>query len=450
MSYPASRKALLALLLLPLAAGGAPARAADAPAPTRPASHRPRPVVRRPLGEGARLELPAEAFVAAGGLSGEGARDLGGPILELGAALRPRLVLRDPRLELRLRLAHRRRETLGFSLAERTTGLGLSARWRPVDAWTVEAGGGLTWVDRPDWPDLYQPLLDARGEPTGDYAPTDRYSRFDGGLYAGVAWRSADGVRLRLRTEVLSRAYTLDPAYDPVDRPTHLVPGDFTRAGLALRADRRFWDGRWRARLEVRGELLDFPYAYARDAGTGRTHAAPGGPPPNPRLAYRRFTLAHRSSVLFPGPRLRLVVELAYAHNDDTYAGYYTWNAVEAALTLRVPVVRGVRAEVGWAGLSRGYTDTGYQPGTRHPALDDGSLLRGEGSSTFLGRVTWDAWSGPGRSRARVRPFVEASWTSRTTNFPDYVPEVNPVGAPYDIRFDYVNLRAVAGVEGRI
>ena len=48
--------------------------------------------------------------------------------------------------------------------------------------------------------------------------------------------------------------------------------------------------------------------------------------------------------------------------------------------------------------------------------------------------------------RRHLTVVAGADVTKRTTNFPDYVPGVFPAGAQYDVRWDYVNWEASAGV----
>ena len=390
------------------------------------------------LGEELRLRVPATLTLRGGQLEGEGSRALSGPF---GAAtLKAQVALRRRgerwRLYLPIRYSHR--ETVGYSLGYRDLSVG--ARFKPSKKTAYHLTG--RFMLRPDWPDLYQPAVDGLGQPTGELLGTDRYSYTRIELGARHDYRLPSRWRMRARAQVYADLFAIDPAYDPANRPTHLVPKSVTGGAVSARLRGRIFGG-LREQVDARVELKHYLHTFSRDAQTGRTHAGAGGAPPNPYQTFVTSSVLTRTSHWLKGPKLRLIGRAGYTFNADTYEGYYSYHRLELGAAIRWVPTSWARLSLSYSWLPSYYTDSGYAAGGSHLPLDDGGDLRWSTTQRASARLEFKLW------RGQVTPFAHASWLQRDTNFPDYEPFVNPASQPYTIDFDYVNLRAEAGVRLR-
>ncbi len=287
---------------------------------------------------------------------------------------------------------------------------------------------GAVAVLRPNWPDLYQPRAD------GSLVPTDRFSYFERVLTIGVTL-GRPAFRGRAEYAYSLSDYRDDPSFEPIERPNHIPPGDHDehQARLSLRGGARS--------LKLGGSVLveqrSYFYQFARDAETGKTHAGPGGPPPNPLL---RTVKVEPALELRWSPSKAFVLKpvLAYAVMTDTFEGYFSYTAprpsveVEWSPTSRFRIAAEIESE------SRRYGPGSYAAGPDHPALDYGDRrmderLRATLTMSYRVAPSWDF-------------VLDAHGVRRRTNFPSYVPYVNPAEQPYDIDWDYDNASVVFGV----
>ncbi len=380
--------------------------------------------------------MPIEASLAGGALSGFRLLDQRGPFVEGSLSAAPSMRYQRGKLLLALpvELAHRQPFEHDIQWTHASAGLSLDARVRD----DVEVGAKLRglWKIRPSWPDLYQPILDDKGLPTGSLNPTARYSRNTLDADAHAQWR-LDDLRLFASAGFERLVATKDPNFDPILRPTHLTPPDSDR-----------WSGRlgvdggadpWRWRVEARAAHVAHAFDFARDAGTGLTHAAPGALPPNPLARFTLIGLGHRSTFQLRTLKTRLTLDLDIDHNRDAFDGYQTWTQLGLSPALRLKPAPRWRIDLGASARWRRYTPDGYQAGPTHAPLDDGDSVRAAATLRFEAELAHTLKATP------VTFFVNGQRLDIDTNFPDYTPTLNPPGTALDVDQDTLNIQVMAG-----
>lgn len=376
--------------------------------------------------------VEAAAQLETGAFSGLGVRK------EAGARLRPQLQV-EPQLELdRFRasvpvsLSHA--ETFGARLDESRGSGGLELRWRFSSKLRVALAASVAGVYRPQWSDLYQPL------PTGDFARTDRYSHWDRRVEAQLASRPWRRQHARLKYRYTIAEYAVDPAFEPVRSPNHLTPfsHDEHRADFSW----RYLQKDWKLGVGLFARWRRDGFLFARDAGSGLTHAGPGGLPPNPLQAFRTLEPSVEGRWRFSGTGLELAGEYGVEVNDDLYQGYYSYWGHHPKLALEYQVPGGTKlALVGEATLRR-YGPNSYQPGASHPPLAFGDRRVDQ-----RGEVAFELEVPLGSALALTG---RAAWVRRVTNFPSYEPWVFPATRAYDIDWSYTNLEASLGLRWKL
>jgi hypothetical protein len=356
-------------------------------------------------------------------------RSTEGPYLRLDLRFDPGLRWQRGRLLIHLPTRFAHRETFGETLRQTDAASGVETLWRPAAGWRLGVDGGVHRRWRPDWPDLYQPTFDETGRPDG-LAPTDRGGWLEWTTGARAEADSSVG-RFSLDGRFRRRLGVVDPAYDPVLTPTHLPPADRDVVTTAFGLRGTFLDGRLRHRHALSGERAVFPTLPARDAGTGKTHAGPGGDPPNPDfvLWHAGATTAWRARLGFLGSKVE--GRLGYRRSLDAFDGYYTADTFSAGAGLSLRPGLGLRLSVDYDGRWRRYGPDAYAAGPDHPPLDGGAARRLGTRHAVAAEVSRPF------SRRRLIPFLSVRWVDVETNFPDYVPFENPVGSAYDIDWDY-------------
>ena len=373
-----------------------------------------------------RGSVSAGAEATTGVLTGEGTvRDTGG-FVRVEASVRPRLDQDRWRFDLPVELVDR--ETVGAAFPERSGDAEARARWRRDRRLraTVEAGAAGTW--RPNWPDPYQPLGG------GMLAASSRRSHLDVHAGAGVDWVPMGDHRVALDYEVTRVDYADDDSFDPIDEPTHLVPADHLSHELdgSWTLDR----DRWKAGVELGLRYRAYAKLYARDAGTGLTHAGAGGAPPNPL----QRTLLFEPAAVFERALGRGELRLSYALpvQRDLFEGYYSYLEHHPEVDLELAAGRTtveISADLRW----RTYGAGSYaEDPPDHPMLDWGDRRsdRTVAAGAALRRPLTGALDLVGGAALRVR----------RTNFPDYTPGVFPASRTYDIDWDYDDVTIWAGV----
>jgi hypothetical protein len=336
---------------------------------------------------------------------------------------------RTPALTVRVPLGLRHQYFWDQPLSETRLKGDVEAELKATRAIHPFAGAGALLVLRPTWPDLYQPV-------DGDYLHTGRFSYFERELALGSELNVGRGSELEVQYRFARRTYQQDPAFEPIERPNHLAPGDRDEHRIGLQWTRRSKPIRLRA--AAAGFERDYFFWFARDAGTGLTHAGPGGAPPNPLYQVRglvsgidlRWDVSSRVSVS-PEYELELI--------DDTYQGYYSSVSHQPALKIEAqPGERfGIEGAIGVA--LRRFGQNSYAAGPSHPPLTSGDR---RSDQRFFASV-----------RARYAWFdgvaltLSAGLLIRRTNFPPYQAGVFPASGIYDIPWNYDNARILFGCE---
>lgn len=408
-------------------AGDATAVATEGDGDAPKKKKRPKQAARADFHAGAwRGTIDASAELRGGALSGRSTLRTHGGLIDGQASVEPALEQGRWRLGLPVTIGHR--ETPGAELRETRGGVDADARWKRDARLRLDFELGLRLVSRPGWEDEYQPTATGLGS-------TDRYSHRDLRVGAAVTALPLRHQHARLGLRVTDYDYADDPAYDAIDAPTHLVPGD--RREVDVDASwRHFGDG-WKLGGAVAFEDRHDDRNYARDAGTGVTHAGAGGPPPNPLYHQISFEPSIGAEVDLRDETIELGADLGYAIVSDRYQGYYSWSGLHPQLHARVHAGALDAKLTGEAQLAT-YGDGSYAAGANHPPLESGSVRK---DTKLEGRLDLGY-----QLRRSVTVVAGADVTRRTTNFPDYVPGVFPAGAQYDVRWDYVNWEISAGV----
>lgn len=398
------------------------------------------PMLHSRLGRRWMFLAPATARVGGGYAQDWFQRDAEGAFVEAAADIAPGVRYSRGRFLAALPLGLAHRETFGTALRQTDLSAGATTSLELGTAWELAADARFEQRWRPDWPDPYQPKLDADGQP-GALRTTDRFGYT--GWLAGLEgrWRP-EPVTLTLRGEVARRVTPVDPAWDAVLNPTHLIPGDVSRWGLQLGARGTLLGDALRLRATVRYDDLTHPLADARDARTGLTHGGPGGDPPNPAQHDRRVGLETEWSAPWAAARTRFRLRGGVEHNQDTFDDYYTWTRWHAGAGATVRPWSTLAVSLDYDLRWRSYTRDGYTEGAGHPALDSGSV-RADTEHQVGGEVSYGFW------KRTLVPYVGGRWLRSETNFPDYAPYVFPAGVPYRLDWDRAALRVDAGVRAR-
>lgn len=401
--------------------------------------------------DGAAWEVttPGSVAVRAGAFSGHYYRPASGGVSELAAEVDPGMQRGD--FELRAPLDFEYRETYGAELREIDGQIDLEGRWTPVEGLRIEPAAELARTWRLGWPDLYQPLPGTPANPPvppTDFATTDRHGYLSWELGAGIDYRFSEGQSVEFSYQFDATIYDKDPNYSSIQdvdpEPTHLVPYDNLAHEFFLRW--RYRQANWRVGAKLDLETRDYEYVYARDAHTGETHAAPGGPPPNPLYSVLEYEPAVEGRVELVDNHLTLNAELGWHVHDDRYQGYYTYSGIHpdvgASWEFDGGSEIGADLEVEWRtyGPNSYEATAGWQPGdSGHPPLEFGDRRVDHRIDVDLDAET--------PLTDDLLGTLSASMDWRDTNFPDYEPGVFPRTRNYDIQWSYTNFEILAGME---
>jgi len=365
-----------------------------------------------------------------GFFDGKGVRtDSGGAALIEGTVT-PRLRTGDWKFDVPVRLHHF--QTFGASLSETYGSVYAGAENRLSKGLRLGASLGLSGARRPHWPDLYQPITSPSG-PLG-LNSTDRYSYLAWHVRLNLAATPFARNHLRLTYEYVHFGYTRDPNFDAA-RPMHLTPRDNGQhlVGVSWRV---LGDGYSVAAHLDYGHRYDEVY-LSRNAVTGTTNFYTT---PYQDLARVEPSVEVRTKRL--GDRLDVTLQYGYQIQTDGYQGYYSYTghhprlAVEYAFTDRLSAR--VKGEVWWREYGPDSKAAGLQAGQPN-TLENGSRLydrKGAVGATVSYALT-----------NKLSATLRGDWVRRSTNYPDYVPNVYPATRQYDIEWSYVNTQVLAGVE---
>lgn len=426
----------------PAADAAAPdaAPAAAVKARSRPKKER-LPALHARLGKRWMFLTPLSASVGAGWADEWFQREATGPFARVGLRLEPGLRYSRGRFRVLAPLSVAHRETFGDARPETRLGAGLASSHRLGDAFEIAAETALLVVRRPGWPDPYQPVLDEDQRPTG-LSETDRFGSTRWHVALEAWWRPS-ALSLGLRGEHEERTAPVDPAFDPVLAPTHLVPADRIRDAVALLGRGRLADGRIRWRAEASIAHSSWPRADARDARTGLTHGGVGGAPPNPSDEAWRSGIGTEWSAFWGRVRTRFRLRTRLEHNEDPYQGYYTWDRLGLGGGATVRPGARLRLELDYDLGLRRYTSAGYAEGPEHPPLDDRGDVRSDREHALRAELSRSFRKGT------LTPFLSGRYTHFETNFPDYEPFRFPRTSAFSIDWDRQRTEIMAGVRWR-
>ncbi len=370
--------------------------------------------------------LDARVSALAGGFSGQGTRTDSGGLGIVDVRLTPSV--RSGDLELRVPVRVERDETFGADLSQTFASAALEPAWRASRHLKLGAEGGFAKVWRLGWPDQYQPNPDLSLQHTNRYS----YEAWRAG--ANVYAQPAKHQHLRLRWRVTSYTYTRDPNWDPA-LPTHITPRDNVQNSV---------DASWRYLRDTYALALRVDTTFRRDSVYPARHARTGSirnPTPTPHQKLNDYEPSVELELRKLADQVKLSLQLGWAIRDDAYEGYYSYSGphpralVEWAASERLELGGGVE---GWW--------LTYGPSSRDPNRPTPN----EGRTRLYDHLIRVKGEARYRLAHGVSVIAEAFWHGRTTNYPNYVPGVFPSTRLYDIKWDYDNVRAVAGVEWRI
>ena len=376
-----------------------------------------------------RWSIEGETEVSSGTLSGHGTLREDAVFAEVGVQAKPQREIHD-HWRLTLPTEARYRHTWLAPLRELQGELGPNLSFKPVKQWEFEVEGGADGRYRPGWPDQYQV------RPDGSLAPTDRFSSWAVHGGGSVRWGSFKKTRIKIAYELTRVDYLDDPAYDPNEEPTHLVPSDRWEHSVKLDGHRRWGNVSVKPGLDI--EYKHYLNAYARDAGTGLTHAGAGGAPPNPVLRVWDVKPGVRVEVVAIEDRLTITPGYVHEVSVDIYDGYYSYQGPHASLDVECELGKRWTADLDADLELRRYGSGSYAEGGAHPPLESGSRRREREFDVDLdvAYALTDHWS----------LFARAGWLTKASNLPDYVPGAYPAGRQYSIDWDYTNADASVGV----
>jgi len=373
--------------------------------------------------DGWKLDLMAGAY--GGAFDGLYTRTDSGGLAIVDAALEARLRTGDWMVTVDADAGHVQR--VGTDLNETRFAGAVEVESRISSRWRLGAFAGADYTYRPGWPDQYQRRQD------GYMRPTDRFTHLDWDVGAFVVASTGRRAFLRLGYGFSSMAYVDDPNYDATDDPTHITPKDSVLHHVHL-SWRRLAEA-WLLAIDLdlrRREYADVP---ARDAVTGNSSG-------NPMEVFHQFEPGVELELKHLAERLDLSFRYAYEVQQDIWEGYYSYGGHNPRLIAELAITDHLSAEVKLEAWWRQ-----YGPDSKRPSeLEDGKQ-RWDHRAEARGRLRWIFAGG-------LSAFGEVDYYVRETNYPDYVPGVNPPPPRleykyYDIDFDYANLTAFAGIEYR-
>jgi len=297
--------------------------------------------------------------------------------------------------------------------------------------WEYSLDVKYLWNYRPKWPDLYQPNpLNFGGAPDPNaqsYLPTDRnsYHRVQpeiGFTYTGASWL------VGFTGSYIRNLEYIDPSFSSAV-PIHLTPtiyhaGELEILGKWKKSD-RFW-----LELKNTSEFRVYDIELSRDAVTGRTHYATT---PNPN--YKEFNNEFVVTPVFRNKAagLRFYPFAAFLTNIDLFQGYYSYLGFETGFELKQRFHKWKYA-FALSEEMQFFGKNGFDP----VKTTDGTNLH-----KYYTKGSADVEFKLGE---RVEIFLEGKIFMKWTNYPAYVPGVNPGAKNYDIQFGFNNYSLVSGI----
>ncbi len=292
------------------------------------------------------------------------------------------------------------------------------------------------WVLKPDWPDNYQtnPAVFTTGNNI-TLLPTDRYS------YHRIRFAILGDYKIRNYLPVFGqlgytrKIATVDSNFN-LNNPNHLTPSDYHVLLLTLGI-------KYKKKTLLNGELSNTlkktwdTVQLSRDATTGITHFTTT---PNP--LYEEINNNTTFKVIFNFRKQKLKITPSYnlEINVDQFQGYYSFLGHTFGLEVAQKLSKKFKYKFNASGEIQNFGSNSYGTSASHIPLSSGSRL-------FRHYIRLKLKTIYAMSK-HVDLFFRSSLVIKNTNFPNYVPGVNPTSGTknYDIDFSYTNFSFDFGV----
>ncbi|MDH4262058.1 MAG: hypothetical protein OEV78_03330 [Spirochaetia bacterium] len=288
------------------------------------------------------------------------------------------------------------------------------------------------WMYRPTWPDLYQPNpLGFNGVPDpkyDSYLPTDRnsYQRISPEL--NFIFTKVENLEIYLNPGYLRNIDNSDPAFN-INVPTHLTPSSYSSLFLVVGAK---YEGVKPLKMELINKVESSTYdiALARDAITGKTHYMTS---PNPLYIELNNKTTVALGIYFEKIKLEVKPIASLDFNVDQYQGYYSYTGFEPGIEIKQKI-KNFQYSIKFSEDLQNYASTSFDS---TKTLDNKTLYK------YYTKASLDL----GYSLSKnLEIFAEGDMLIKKTNYPPYVPGVNPATKNYDINFSFNNFSVNSGV----
>ena len=299
------------------------------------------------------------------------------------------------------------------------------------------------WVIKPSWPDLYQPnprVYTAGSNQQISYDSTDRYSYHKLGVDYTWARPIKNNRSLYWNAGIFRKFGYEDPNYD-LAVPTRLAPDVYTgikgRIGVKDTDDQRPVGREFSNTIEFRY----YDSKLARDAVTGFTNYLSN---PNPNYMLINDKTVYMLEFRIPKSSMTIKPYGVLELNIDPYAHYYSFVGGKVGFILNQKIfAEKVEYKVKASFEYQQFGASAYGTSATHPPLTDG---------TYLYKMYVDAGLEINYMFSQsFEYFIEGGLSIKRTNYPSYVPGVNPVsGRNYDIDFSFNNYSVRSGFTYRL
>ncbi len=296
------------------------------------------------------------------------------------------------------------------------------------------------WVLKPDWPDHYQtnPAVFSAAFNRGDIQllPTDRYS------YHRIRFSVSENYKIRDYLPLFgllgyTRKIAIVDSNFSANNPNHLTPSDYhvllLTVGIKYKKKRKLLNGELSNTLKKTWDTVQL----SRDATTGITHFSTT---PNP--LYEEINNNTTLKVIFNFRKQKLKITPSYnlEINIDEFQGYYSFIGNTFGLEIAQKLSKSFKYKFKASGEIQSFGSNSYGTSASHIPLTSGSRY-------FKHYIKLKLKTIYSVSR-HLDLFFRSFLVIKNTNFPNYVPGVNPTSGTrnYDIDFSYTNFSFDLGV----
>ena len=295
-----------------------------------------------------------------------------------------------------------------------------------------EAKMKYRWMLRPSWPDLYQPnplVYGAASDPDfGSYLPTDRNSYHRLEPVVSLDYKGIQNVPLSLTTSYIRNLEYVDPNYS-ASLPSHLPPTTYSAFNGEIAVIFKTSDS-VHIKLANETEYRTYDFELARDSVTGKTHYTKT---PNPLYQElgNKTTLGFDFILASIGMKIKPFASLDI--NIDLFQGYYSYTGITPGIEIQQKA-GGFAYKIKFAEELQFFGPNSYDV---NKTTDGASLYK------YLTRASVNLKYSFNK---HVESFIDADMVLKETNYPAYVPGVNPKSKNYAIDFNFKNYSIVGGV----